>query len=549
MPDTPTNVTVWPGIRRSFPTGPNTYITARIGERLKVWVDLPDAPPETQVRLLSDMLPNGALALQRQSGLRFQTSVEVQPGRYTFRLAIRRTKESWGYDAADPVRLLVRRPLPTCRMYSLLPTASGTISQWRDRLPDLQALGFDTVHVLPVTTMCQSKSPYSAHDLFHVEPRYADPAINRSADEQFGAFVEDLRNRKMRLCVDLVFNHVGVQSQLVREHPGWMLTDDQEADGLRRAGWSDGTNWHKWTDLVKLNYQTPVESDRAAIFETMNAYGMHWAEIAASTGGMIRLDNLHSSDPAFISQFLAALHARFPDLAVLAEMFAMPDEIRRLCWSYGVDLLLATPWEHPFVPRLRDYLRHMHEVAATIQHHIPLTSHDAGSPCQEFGAAHASIPRYLVSALCGFGCTGITQGTEYGAKERPSFIGFRAPTKAPLDRTICLAIHEMNQLVASCPALSQPGNLRFVDAGHDAILGAWRAGSQGEASFLLLANFDIHHPQEIRLDDPALSETGYLPNGKTCKLNQPIRLAPCGVLIVADRPIHIDVPGLLLASQ
>jgi len=493
-------------------------------------VELPDAGEQTQVRVLTDLPAALPVMLERETRNRFSTILANCEGRFTLRLALSRDGVSWGLDAAEATRVLVRRPVPLTRCYSLLPTASGTICAWRERLDVIQQLGFDTVHVLPVTHMDASGSPYSAYDLFHVDPRYA--RTPEAADAEFASFVDDLRRRGMRLCVDLVFNHIGINSKLAIEHPEWLETNPDEEDGIQRAGWSDGTTFHKWTDLAKLNYRNPVEAERDALFETMAAYGLHWAAMAATTDGLVRLDNLHSSDSAFMTRFLDRLHCEYPQLLILAEMFAMPAQIREHCWSYGVDMLLATPWEHPFVPRLRHYIQHMHDVAPTVLHHIPLTSHDAGSPAEEFGSARASIPRYLVSALCGFGCTGITQGTEQGLAARPAFIGFTDPTEAEMDPAICSNIREMNLLLAEHVALRTPGNLRFVDNHHDAVIAAWREGREGGASFLLIANFDTHHEQTIDLTDGSLPDMGVdIRSGATYRLQGAITLEPCGVRI------------------
>ena len=49
------HIAVWPGIRRSFPTGPNAYLTIRPQQKLELWVELPDAGEQTQVRVLTDL--------------------------------------------------------------------------------------------------------------------------------------------------------------------------------------------------------------------------------------------------------------------------------------------------------------------------------------------------------------------------------------------------------------------------------------------------------------------------------------------------------------
>ena len=124
------------------------------------------------------------------------------------------------------------------------------------------------------------------------------------------------------------------------------------------------------------------------------------------------------------------LHEEFPTLAILGEYFTDDVTMLRTVPDYGLNLVLATPWNYKFAPDLRNYLRYVHHVSEHVRYFIPVTSHDSGSPAQEFGVAESTVPRYVAAALLGTGATGIVEGVEWGAPRRIDFIG-RKPRAVP----------------------------------------------------------------------------------------------------------------------
>lgn len=476
------------------------HLRRRVGDRLQCTVT--HDHELAGVQIYTDAVTSSsnpiALPLTADDGC-FQVDIPLrEQGHYHFRFLYSLDGRHWFWDRRRPTPLIVlgaeRSPV---RMYTLIPTVSGTISQWTAMLPHIRQLGCDTVHLLPITTMDSSESPYAAADLFSVDPRYADATIKTSANDQFQTFVDRARAHDLRLCLDLVYNHVGVGSSLATTRPDWIIPDADETDGMMRAGWSDGHNWYKWQDLVRIDFDHPFSAIRKQIWDYMFSYVRFWAKIAANTDGMVRLDNLHSSHSGFTRYALHELRREFPDLRVLGELFTHATEKTRLTWEFGLDLLLATPWEHPFVPRLRTYIAELHNHGSHIPHMVPLTSHDSGSPAEEFGTPAATCPRYALSALCGTGATGITQDTEFGIAERHDFIGIKPPTPITSNYNYVPFISAVNELLATWPVFQRIGNLRFVDNNHDAIIGGWRYDPSGEQDeFVVIANFDTYGPQQ-----------------------------------------------------
>ena len=241
-----------------------------------------------------------------------------------------------------------------------------------------------------------------------------------------------------------MLNHVGVNSTMARRAPDWIVPDQNEPDGLCRARYRTDQGWRTWNDLVLINYEHPSEAVRSEIWAYMTDYALFWAKYANDTGGFVRFDNLHSSDPELLKTLTAALHSEFPNVGVLAEYFTDDRTLLSTGSQWGLNLILATPWNSKYVPQLRDYLKYIHSLSEHIRYFMPITSQDSGSPAEEFGTSDSTVPRYVAAALLGTGATGIPQGVEFGEKERINFIGKKPKMAYPAAAEIC-AVHRPGQ--------------------------------------------------------------------------------------------------------
>jgi hypothetical protein len=447
------------------------------------WLDIPFSTTDDQTFHLSMMLPRCGL-------YRFRIKYSLDGG------------DHWFWDRVPHSFVMVDPPsIRTVRLYTLIPSASGTISDWKRLIPGILAMGFDSIHLLPITQMGFSDSPYAANDLFDVDSRYRDPADPRSTLTQFEEFVQCCRDQGIRLCLDLVLNHICVDSRMVTSCPDWIIADDAEPDGLKRAGCWHMQSWIRWEDLVLLNFDHPNSFIRHDIRDYMTHYARFWSNYAAYTGGMVRFDNLHSSNNDFVAQLSTALHTTFPNLSILGEYFTDEGTLERTVPEWGINMLLANSWEYPFGPQLRHYITYLHTVAGRLRHLCAITTHDTGVPAQLFGAEQSTIPRYAICALYTLGQTGMVQGVEAGVKDRIPFIGPARKLDLQPIPAIRDAITRINGLLAGRAVFRQQGNILFVDKGHEAILGAYRRDLTGQQpGVLLFSNLDIYHDQTLVAD-------------------------------------------------
>jgi starch synthase (maltosyl-transferring) len=441
-------------------------------------------------------------ALADERTLTCHVSLE-QPGHHSFRAEFSLDNGvTWDRDTVPDAWILVDPPqVDGVRIYTMIPTVSGTIADWTADLERIHDMGFNAIHLLPVTVLDITESPYAARDLFDIDHSYLAEGLQEDSLTQLEKYISEAKRLGIRLCFDLVLNHVGANSDMARRAPDWLVPDQNQPDGLHRARYWSGQGWRSWNDLVLINYEHPSEAVRAEIWAYMTEYALFWARYANDTGGLVRFDNLHSSDRDFVETVTRSLHSEYPEVGLLAEYFTDERTLLTTGQEWGLNLILATPWNLKFVPQLREYLTYIHRVSEQIRYYMPITSHDSGAPAQEFGTADSTVPRYVAAALLGTGATGIPQGVEYGESERINFIGRKSRMKYPAEARFAKFVTCINTILAGNPAFRCGGNCQFVDDGHSAVIAAFRRDvSQNTRGFLVLCNFDTGRDQQITVD-------------------------------------------------
>jgi len=351
------------------------------------------------------------------------------------------------------------------------------------------------VHLLPLTKMGKSQSPYSAADLFLIDPLYAE------CQSEFNEFVETALKLELRLCFDLVLNHISPDSSIVKIHPDWIQPDTTESDGLKRAGCWHENKWIRWDDLVLINYDHPDPLTRRAIWDAMRNYALFWSDYAAKTKGMVRLDNLHSSNEAFVTYLRHELKQAYPELIIFAEFFADDVTLLKKSYAWDLNLLLGQPWHHSFVPQLRGFFAKHHEHGYQLHHVMQITTHDTPTIKQMYYDACYTIPRYAACAFFSCGKVGVTMGNELGMEDKLRFIGEPYSLNLFEPHPFKIQIKKINHILENEPTLRGIDNLTFIDFNHPALMIAIRKGrAQEQKDLLLVVSMDQHNVQYFKLN-------------------------------------------------
>ena len=235
------------------------------------------------------------------------------------------------------------------------------IEQHLDYLRELGVTALWTTPVVSNGAMPESYHGYAATDLYAVDAHFG------SLDD-YRHLSDALHARGMKLIIDLVPNHIGVQHPWVLDPPapGWFhgtLEDHRAArhnfyelvdPHAPRQAWSDiTTGW--FTDAMPdLNQENPLVSR----YLIQNA--LWWVETASLDG--IRLDTFPYVDRAFWQAFNTTLHSVYPHLTTIGEIYHRDPEVTSFFAGGvahgGIDTGLDTPFDFPVYFALRETIAH-----------------------------------------------------------------------------------------------------------------------------------------------------------------------------------------------
>jgi glycosidase len=240
----------------------------------------------------------------------------------------------------------------------------GDFAGITQHLDYLQQLGVSTIWTTPVVSngaMPESYHGYAATDLYAVDSHFGTL-------DDYRHLSDALHARGMKLVIDLVPNHIGVQHPWVLDPPApdWLhgtLSNHRSAkhDFLQLVdphapdrAWRDITNGWFTDAMPDLNQENPLVS----AYLIQNA--IWWVESANLDG--IRLDTFPYVGRTFWRDFHAALHAAYPQLTTVGEIFHRDPEITSFfaggVTHRGIDTGLDTPFDFPIYFALRDVLCH-----------------------------------------------------------------------------------------------------------------------------------------------------------------------------------------------
>ena len=193
----------------------------------------------------------------------------------------------------------------------------GTFLNAIDRLDEVKAEGFNTLHVLPINppgvnnAMGTAGSVYAPADILKIDPILVDKNDPRSDKEQFKAFVDACHNRGIRVMVDLPSC---ASYDLYNQRPELMA---HERNGLAKTpqGWFDIRMFQPWEDEGKRTLNPELLEYHRKFVDMM---------IDAGVDG-IRADVARAKPPEFWDIIIPYSRKRDPEFAWLAESYTYED--------------------------------------------------------------------------------------------------------------------------------------------------------------------------------------------------------------------------------
>lgn len=244
----------------------------------------------------------------------------------------------------------------------------GNLAGIEQHLDYLKQLGVTTVWITPVVDnqpMPGTYHGYAATDLYAIDPHFGTLS-------EYRRLSESLHARGMKLVIDLVPNHIGVEHLWVADPPApnWLhgtsahhrsaeyefykLLDPHAPPSV----WSNVTDGWFADNMPDLNQENPLVEK----YLIQNA--LWWVEMGNLDG--IRLDTFPYVSRAYWHDFHTALREADPRVTTVGEIFHPDPEVVSFfaggavrCGAEGcIDSGLYTPFDFPVHFALRDVLAH-----------------------------------------------------------------------------------------------------------------------------------------------------------------------------------------------
>ena len=193
----------------------------------------------------------------------------------------------------------------------------GTFLNAIERLDEVKAQGFNTLHILPISTpgkikaMGTAGSVYAPKDMLEIDPNLIDKNDPRSDKEQFKAFVDECHKRGIRVMVDIPSC---ASYEMFLNMPDLMA---KEKDGLAKTpqGWNDIRMLQPWEDEGKRTLNPKLLAYHKQLIDML---------IDAGVDG-VRVDVARTKPAEFWDVLIPYSHMRDPEFGWLAETYTYED--------------------------------------------------------------------------------------------------------------------------------------------------------------------------------------------------------------------------------
>jgi len=210
------------------------------------------------------------------------------------------------------------------------PGRSATLREAAERLPDLEAMGFDVVYLPPIhpigttdrkgannTLNPQPGEPGSPWAIGSSEGGHMAVHPDLGTIDDFKWFLRRANGHGLEVALDLAFQ-CSPDHPWVTEHPEWFR---HRPDGSIRFAENPPKQYQ---DIYPINFETP---DWKALWSELLRVTLFWVERGVK---IFRVDNPHTKPFPFWEWLIRSVHANYPDVIFLAEAFTRPKRMAGL---------------------------------------------------------------------------------------------------------------------------------------------------------------------------------------------------------------------------
>jgi starch synthase (maltosyl-transferring) len=305
-----------------------------------------------------------------------------------------------------------------------------------------------------------SGSLYAVKDHYAIDARLLDGAAPPL--EQLRGLLAVAEGLGLRVMMDLIVNHVAIDSPLIQGHPDWFLRD--RLGQVVHPGAKDGEGRVVWGDLAQVdNARSP---DREALWAYWRDLALHYARLGIRG---YRCDAAYQVPGGLWRYLIEAVKAEYPEAVFCAETLGCTPQQTLATASAGFDFIFnSSKWWDFAEPWCLEQYALLAPAVPSIS--FP-ESHDTPRLAEELGGDRAAVlQRYAFAATFSSGVM-MPIGFEYGFRRRLHVVKTTPADWESPAWDLSGAITATNRMKAAHRPLREEGPIELVDFGDRRVFG------------------------------------------------------------------------------
>ena len=396
------------------------------------------------------------------------------------------------------------------RSQGRLPRRSATFEDCIARLPDIKAMGFDTIYLPPIHPIGEINrkgrnnavraEPGEPGSFYAIGSRHGghtaiEPGLGTLED--FRRFVAACEALGIEVALDFAVQ-ASPDHPWIKQHPDWFR---YRPDGTIRHAENPPK---RYEDIVNVDF---FSSDAEGLWHELRDTVLFWIQQGVT---VFRVDNPHTKPVAFWAWLIDSVQQRHPEVIFLAEAFTRPKMMRLLAKAgFGQSYTYFT-WRNSKV-ELTDYLTELSQSTAKefLRPNFFANTPDILPPYLQTGGRPAFMVRLALAATLS-PAYGIYNGfelceaaalpgrEEYANSEKYEFKVWDWDRPGNIKPFIA----KVNAIRRANRALHHLRNLRFHTAENDQVLFYSKISEDRTNAVFVVVNLDPHHVQNCMIEMP-----------------------------------------------
>jgi len=390
------------------------------------------------------------------------------------------------------------------------PQRSASFADCVRRLPEIRAMGFDTLYFTPIhpigrtnrkgrnnATVAAPGEPGSFYAIGGAGGGHTAIHSELGTLEDFRRLVAAVRAHDMELALDFAVQ-CSPDHPWIREHPEWFSF---RADGTIKYAENPPK---KYEDIVNVDFDGP---DAGGLWEELRAVVRFWIAEGVT---VFRVDNPHTKPLPFWAWLIASIKAQHPEVLFLSEAFTRPKPMRALAKAGFSQSYTYFTWRNT----KQELIEYFVELAQGwpkeyLRPNLFPSTPDILPRVLQTGGRPAFITRFTLAATLS-SVYGIYNGfelceaaalpgrEEYADSEKYQYKAWDWDRPGNIKDFIT----RVNRIRRENPALHHLKNLRFHGADNDQVLFYGKIAPDRRNAVFVAVNLDPHLVQEAHIEMP-----------------------------------------------